>query len=58
MKEVDSRFYWAPVLGQILQTVPLNVQLTHVGAGLRSLTGGGANVLTIIFVFKFRHSQN
>jgi Tfp pilus assembly protein PilN len=46
MKEVDGRFYWAPVLDQILQTVPLNVQLTQVGASLGS-PASGTNVLTI-----------
>jgi Tfp pilus assembly protein PilN len=46
MKEVDSRFYWAPVLDQLLQTVPVSVQLTHVSGDL----GGPnttSNVLTI-----------
>jgi Tfp pilus assembly protein PilN len=46
MKEVDSRFYWAPVLDQVLQTVPLNVQLTHVGADLAA-QNASTNVLTI-----------
>lgn len=32
MRNVDSRFYIAPVLDQILQSVPRSVQLTHVGA--------------------------
>ena len=32
MKSVDSRFFWAPVLDQIIKTVPRTVQLTHVGA--------------------------
>jgi hypothetical protein len=32
VKNVDSRLYWAPVLDQILQTVPRSVQLTHLGA--------------------------
>jgi Tfp pilus assembly protein PilN len=31
MKAVDSRIYWAPVLGEVLKTVPRSVQLTHVG---------------------------
>jgi Tfp pilus assembly protein PilN len=31
-KTVDGRFYWAPVLDQILKTVPRSVQLTHVAA--------------------------
>jgi len=43
MKEVDGRFYWAPVLDQILQ---MNVQLTHVGADLGAASTG-VNVLTI-----------
>ena len=34
MKNVDSRFFWAPVLDQILKTVPRNVQLTHVSADM------------------------
>jgi len=46
MKEVDGRFYWAPVLDQILQAVPMNVQLTHVGADMGSASAG-TNVLTI-----------
>jgi hypothetical protein len=32
MKTVDGRFYWAPVLDQILKVVPRNVQLIHVAA--------------------------
>jgi Tfp pilus assembly protein PilN len=32
VKNVDSRLYWAPVLDQILQTVPRTVQLIHLGA--------------------------
>jgi hypothetical protein len=32
MKDVDGRFYWAPVLGQLLDTVPRNVQITHIAA--------------------------
>jgi Tfp pilus assembly protein PilN len=31
IKNVNSRFYWAPVLDQILKTVPRSVQITHVG---------------------------
>jgi Tfp pilus assembly protein PilN len=46
MKNVDSRFYWAPVLDQILQTVPRNVQLTHVGADAAT-DGRASNTLTI-----------
>jgi Tfp pilus assembly protein PilN len=46
MKSVDSRFYWAPVLDQLLKTVPRNVQLTHVGADAPS-DGKGSDVLTI-----------
>jgi Tfp pilus assembly protein PilN len=33
MKSVDSRFYWAPVLDEILRNVPPSVQLIHLGAG-------------------------
>jgi len=29
VKSIDSRFYWAPVLDQVLKTVPRTVQLTH-----------------------------
>jgi len=46
MKNVDSRFYWAPVFDQILKTVPRNVQLVHVGADAPS-TPGEPRVLTI-----------
>jgi Tfp pilus assembly protein PilN len=46
MKSVDSRFYWAPILDQIVRTVPRNVQLTHVGADTPG-TGAGPSVLTI-----------
>jgi Tfp pilus assembly protein PilN len=46
MKNVDSRFYWAPVFDQILKAVPRNVQLTHVGADAAS-SAGTPHVLTI-----------
>ena len=31
MESVDGRFYWAPILDQILKIVPSSVQLTHIG---------------------------
>jgi Tfp pilus assembly protein PilN len=46
MKNVESRFYWAPILDQLLQTVPRNVQLTHVGADAQG-NAGAPTVLTI-----------
>jgi len=39
MKNVNGRFYWAPVLGEMLKTVPRTVQLTHMEAEV----SGGAN---------------
>lgn len=47
MKRVDSRFYWAPVLDEILKTVPRSVQLTHVGADAPSDAPGTSSVLTL-----------
>ncbi|HEX4083949.1 MAG TPA: hypothetical protein VHY22_03480 [Chthoniobacteraceae bacterium] len=32
LKTVESRLYWAPVLDQVLKTIPSSVQLLHVGA--------------------------
>lgn len=45
-KEIEGRFYWAPVLDQILQTVPNTVQLTHVAAD-QGNTITNTNLLTI-----------
>jgi len=42
IKSVDSRFYWAPVLDQILKAVPRSVQLTHISAEAPN----GADVLS------------
>jgi Tfp pilus assembly protein PilN len=47
MKNVDSRFYWAPVLDQILKTVPRTVQLTHVSAQALDGNPAASNVVTI-----------
>jgi Tfp pilus assembly protein PilN len=47
MKSVDSRFYWAPVLDQILQTVPRTVQLTHVGAETPADGKASTNIIQI-----------
>ena len=38
VKHVESRFYWAPMLEQIMQVVPRDVQLTRVAG---DLTGDG-----------------
>ncbi len=46
MKNVDNRFYWAPILDQILKTVPRNVQLTHLGAA----TGGNDNAPNLLTI--------
>jgi len=44
VKAVESRFYWAPVLDQILKTVPRTVQLTHVGTDAAGSPGGSSLV--------------
>lgn len=38
VKKVESRFYWAPLLGQIMQVVPREVQVTRLAG---DLTGEG-----------------
>lgn len=45
MKDIDGRFYWAPVLGEILRTVPRAVQVVRVNADTQ--IGNISNVLTI-----------
>jgi Tfp pilus assembly protein PilN len=47
MKSVNSRFYWAPVLDQLLKTVPRTIQLTHVGADASGADRTAMSVLTI-----------
>jgi Tfp pilus assembly protein PilN len=47
MKNVDSRFYWAPVLDQILRSVPRTVQLTHVSADTPPDANATTSVLSI-----------
>lgn len=47
MKNVDSRFYLAPLLGEILRTVPRTVQLTHVGAEAPGDANAVSTLLTI-----------
>jgi hypothetical protein len=42
LKAVESRFYWAPVLDQVLKTVPRTVQLTHVGTDASGNTAGSS----------------
>jgi Tfp pilus assembly protein PilN len=44
VKNIDSRFYWAPVLDQVLKTVPRTVQLTHFAAAAPT---GNASVNTV-----------
>ncbi|MGA3171213.1 MAG: hypothetical protein ABSE62_09375 [Chthoniobacteraceae bacterium] len=34
VKNVNSRLFWAPILGQVLRTVPREVQLTHISTQL------------------------
>ena len=46
MKKVDGRFYWAPVLDEVLKAVPRSVQLTHLAAD----APGDNNPLTVISV--------
>ena len=45
MKDIDSRFYWAPVLGEVLRTIPRDVQLVSLNA--QTPAGGTSNVITI-----------
>lgn len=45
IKNIDSRFYWAPVLGDILKTVPRDVQLVRVNADTQ--VGSISNIITI-----------
>jgi len=47
VKSVDGRFYWAPVLDEILKAVPRSVQLTHVGADAPGDDKAINSVLTI-----------
>lgn len=37
-KRIEGRFYWAPVLAEIMQVVPRNVQITRMGG---EVTGDG-----------------
>jgi len=43
-KAVDDRFFWAPVLDQILQAVPKTVQLTHLTAQVNEAATPGYTV--------------
>ena len=47
VKAVASRLYWAPILDQILKTVPRTVQLTHLGADVPSDDTATTSVLTV-----------
>jgi Tfp pilus assembly protein PilN len=47
LKEVDGRFFWAPVLGEILEAVPRTVQITHVSADTPADEKGPMNTLSI-----------
>jgi Tfp pilus assembly protein PilN len=47
MKSVNSRFYWAPVLGEILNAVPRSIQLTHLGADVPADDTAINSVVTI-----------
>jgi Tfp pilus assembly protein PilN len=47
VKTVEGRLYWAPILDQILKTVPRTVQLTHVGADAPGDDTATTSVLTI-----------
>jgi hypothetical protein len=48
--EVDNRFYWAPVMGQILSAVPRTVQVTRfVATGVADGKSEG-NIITLIGV--------
>lgn len=45
IKDIEGRFYWAPVLGEILRTVPRDVQLVRVNGETQA--GSLLNVVTI-----------
>lgn len=47
MKSVEGRFYWAPVLDEILKTVPRSVQVTHVGGEGPANPAAPITVLTV-----------
>jgi Tfp pilus assembly protein PilN len=47
VKNIDGRFYWAPVLDQILKTVPRTVQLTHFNATTPATSTGTVNTIEI-----------
>ena len=47
LKNVNSRFYWAPILGEILKTVPRTIQLTHLGAQAPTDAAATLCVLTV-----------
>ncbi len=44
VKKVESRFYWAPILEQIMEIVPREVQITKLGG---DLTGEGLRHCTL-----------
>jgi len=46
-KNVESRFYLAPVLGEILRTVPQNVQLLHVAVDAPADGDATTSLLTV-----------
>lgn len=43
-KRIESRFYWAPILSEIMQVVPREVQITRMGG---DITGDGLRRCTI-----------
>ena len=45
-KRIESRFYWAPLLQEVLENVPHEVQFTKVSGDL-PLDGGKSSVLTV-----------
>jgi len=47
VKNIDGRFYWAPVLDQVLKTVPRTVQLTQFSATTPGTAIGSVNTVEI-----------
>jgi Tfp pilus assembly protein PilN len=47
VKNINGRFYWAPVLDQILKTVPRTVQLTHFSASTPGTAPGTVDTIQI-----------
>ena len=47
VKQVESRFYWAPIFGQVLQVVPHEVQITRLSGDASSDPAKAAHIINI-----------